>query len=89
MHVCNRCVGDALVRMCCKCLVRLSWVQFAEAEQTYRRLVREANACQYQVHMAQVRGRGLKVHCEGRGVVWVCHDGRWPFSSAGGETRDM
>ena len=28
--------------------------QFAEAEQLYRRLVDDTNACQYQVHTAQV-----------------------------------
>ena len=35
-------------------IVVVVFLQFAEAEQLYRRLVDDTNACQYQVHTAQV-----------------------------------
>ena len=50
MYVQYDCFCDGLFFV----VVVVCLVQFAEAEQSYRRLVEEANGCQYQVHTAQV-----------------------------------
>ena len=44
-------------------VVVVVFLQFAEAEQLYRRLVDDTNACQYQVHTAQVSALSITLVC--------------------------